>query len=99
MSSLSGSGCPLVVGFPLRRGGGSRLTNLITLGWQALAQNCSELQLLNVGWCEIITDVGVTALAHGCPDLRVVDFCGCLLITGLSIYIALYCQDIDTDRI
>ena len=58
------------------------MTCLLKCTCQALAQNCSQLQLLNVGWCELITDAGVTALAVGCPDLRVVDFCGCLRITG-----------------
>lgn len=53
--------------------------------WQALAQNCSGLQYLNVGWCEQITDVGVTALALGCRDLRFIDFCGCLQITGMLL--------------
>lgn len=60
------------------------LTGSADCVWQALAQNCSGLQYLNVGWCEQITDVGVTALALGCRDLRFVDFCGCLQITGLS---------------
>lgn len=60
------------------------LTGSANCAWQALAQNCSGLQYLNVGWCEQITDVGVTALALGCRDLRFVDFCGCLQITGLS---------------
>ncbi|KAJ7523506.1 hypothetical protein O6H91_18G052100 [Diphasiastrum complanatum] len=53
----------------------------------ALAQNCGGLEFLNVGWCERITDIGVTALANWCPDLRVVDLCGCLLITGQSVIV------------
>eukprot|EP00249_Psilotum_nudum_P017776 c26483_g2_i2 orf=492-1799(+) len=51
----------------------------------ALAKNCSGLQSLNLGWCERITDAGVTGLALWCPDLRAVDMCGCLLITDRSV--------------
>lgn len=51
----------------------------------ALARNCIALQSLNLGWCERITDLGVTGLALWCSDLRVVDLCGCLLITDQSV--------------
>lgn len=50
---------------------------------QAIAQNCGQLQSLNLGWCEDVTDKGVTSLASGCPDLRALDLCGCVLITGI----------------
>lgn len=50
---------------------------------QAIAQNCALLQSLNLGWCDGVTDKGVTSLASGCPDLRAVDLCGCVLITGI----------------
>lgn len=76
---------------------------------QAIAYNCSELQSLNLGWCENVGDLGVTSLAYGCPNLRALDLCGCVLITDESV-IALangcphlrslglyYCQNI-TDR-
>ncbi|KAG0488081.1 hypothetical protein HPP92_006892 [Vanilla planifolia] len=76
---------------------------------QAIAVNCRQLQSLNLGWCEDITDEGVICLALGCPDLRAIDLCGCLLITDESV-VALangcphlrslglyYCQNI-TDR-
>jgi F-box and leucine-rich repeat protein 1 (S-phase kinase-associated protein 2) len=49
---------------------------------QAIACNCGQLQSLNLGWCDSITDKGVTSLASGCPELRAVDLCGCVLITG-----------------
>ncbi|XP_038984242.1 F-box protein SKP2A-like isoform X5 [Phoenix dactylifera] len=48
---------------------------------QAIAYNCIQLQTLNLGWCEDISDNGVTSLAAGCPDLRALDLCGCVLIT------------------
>ncbi|KAK1300932.1 F-box protein SKP2A [Acorus calamus] len=76
---------------------------------QAIAYSCIQLQSLNLGWCENITDKGVISLALGCPDLRALDLCGCVLITDESV-IALangcphlrslglyYCQNI-TDR-
>ncbi|PKA57727.1 F-box protein SKP2A [Apostasia shenzhenica] len=76
---------------------------------QAIAYNCRQLQSLNLGWCEDVTDKGVICLALGCPDLRALDLCGCVLITDESV-IALangcprlrslglyYCQNI-TDR-
>ncbi|CAH8356207.1 unnamed protein product [Eruca vesicaria subsp. sativa] len=49
---------------------------------QAIGENCSEMQSLNLGWCENISDDGVMSLAYGCPDLRTLDLCGCVLITG-----------------
>ncbi|GAV74515.1 F-box domain-containing protein/LRR_6 domain-containing protein [Cephalotus follicularis] len=76
---------------------------------QAIGRNCSQLQSLNLGWCENVSDVGVMSLAYGCPELKSLDLCGCLLITDDSV-IALanscfclrslglyYCQNI-TDR-
>ncbi|XP_014502650.1 F-box protein SKP2B [Vigna radiata var. radiata] len=76
---------------------------------QAIGRYCNQLQSLNLGWCENVSDVGVTSLAYGCPDLRTLDLCGCVLITDDSV-IALanrcphlrslglyYCQNI-TDR-
>ena len=49
---------------------------------QAIGENCNEMQSLNLGWCENISDDGVMSLAYGCPDLRTLDLCGCVLITG-----------------
>eukprot|EP00262_Sarcandra_glabra_P004524 TRINITY_DN1560_c0_g1_i1.p1 TRINITY_DN1560_c0_g1~~TRINITY_DN1560_c0_g1_i1.p1 ORF type:complete len:360 (-),score=25.80 TRINITY_DN1560_c0_g1_i1:394-1473(-) len=76
---------------------------------QAIAYNCSQLQSLNLGWCEGVSDTGVMSLALGCPDLRALDLCGCVHITDESV-IALangclrlrslglyYCQNI-TDK-
>lgn len=51
---------------------------------QAIGQKCSELQSLNLGWCENVGDLGVMSLAYGCPDLRTLDLCGCVYITGIS---------------
>jgi F-box and leucine-rich repeat protein 1 (S-phase kinase-associated protein 2) len=51
---------------------------------QAIAQSCGQLQSLNLGWWEDVTDKGVTSLASGCPDLRALDLCGCVLITGIQ---------------
>lgn len=51
---------------------------------QAIGLYCSQMQTLNLGWCENVSDVGVMSLANGCPDLRIVDLCGCVLITGIS---------------
>ncbi|XP_030501294.2 F-box protein SKP2B [Cannabis sativa] len=76
---------------------------------QAIGRYCNQLQSLNLGWCDNVSDVGVMSLAYGCPDLRTVDLCGCVLITDDSV-IALanrcvhlrslglyYCQNI-TDK-
>lgn len=57
---------------------------------QAIGDYCNELQFLNLGWCEQISDVGVMSLAYGCPDLRTLDLCGCVLITGILILIAAF---------
>lgn len=76
---------------------------------KAIGYNCSQLEVLNLGWCENVGDEGVMCLAYGCPDLRALDLCGCVLITDESV-IALanncfhlqslglyYCQNI-TDK-
>ncbi|KAH7423984.1 hypothetical protein KP509_12G084300 [Ceratopteris richardii] len=51
----------------------------------ALAENCSALQGLNLGWCEKVTDMGVSRLASWCSDLRSIDLCGCVEITDRSV--------------
>lgn len=55
---------------------------------QAIGHYCNELQSLNLGWCEHVSDVGVMSLAYGCPDLRTLDLCGCVLITGILFKIS-----------
>ncbi|XP_050207412.1 F-box protein SKP2A-like [Mercurialis annua] len=50
---------------------------------QAIGHNCCQMQLLNLGWCENVGDVGVMSLAYGCPDLRTLDLCGCVCITAI----------------
>ncbi|CAN1234684.1 F-box protein SKP2A [Linum perenne] len=52
---------------------------------QAIGRNCNELQLLNLGWCENVGDIGVMSLAYGCPKLRTLDLCGCVFITDDSV--------------
>ena len=53
---------------------------------QAIGNNCNQMQSLNLGRCEKISDDGVMSLAYGCPDLRTLDLCGCVLITGKTTY-------------
>ncbi|KDP43083.1 hypothetical protein JCGZ_25269 [Jatropha curcas] len=57
---------------------------------QAIGRNCSQLQSLNLGWCENVGDVGVMSLAYGCPDLRTLDLCGCVCITDDSVIALAY---------
>ncbi|KAF8088443.1 hypothetical protein N665_0541s0008 [Sinapis alba] len=52
---------------------------------EAIGNNCNQMQSLNLGWCENISDDGVMSLAYGCPDLRTLDLCGCVLITDESV--------------
>ncbi|CAN8292042.1 unnamed protein product [Cochlearia groenlandica] len=52
---------------------------------EAIGNNCIQMQSLNLGWCENISDDGVMCLAYGCPDLRTLDLCGCVLITDESV--------------
>ncbi|KAF2296630.1 hypothetical protein GH714_000721 [Hevea brasiliensis] len=56
----------------------------------AIGQNCSQLQSLNLGWCENVGDLGVVSLAYGCPDLRTLDLCGCVCITDDSVIALAY---------
>ncbi|KAJ8762789.1 hypothetical protein K2173_022918 [Erythroxylum novogranatense] len=57
---------------------------------QAIGRNCSQLQSLNLGWCENVGDIGVMSLAYGCPDLRTLDLCGCVHITDESVIALAY---------
>ncbi|KAG8660563.1 F-box protein SKP2A isoform X2 [Manihot esculenta] len=57
---------------------------------QAIGRNCSQLQSLNLGWCENVGDLGVMSLAYGCPDLRTLDLCGCVCITDDSVIALAY---------
>lgn len=59
------------------------VSNFLSNCVQAIGDNCNELQSLNLGWCEKVSDAGIMRLAYGCPDLRAVDLCGCVLITGI----------------
>jgi len=68
--------------FPSATEGVIWLTSLVN-NLQAIGRNCSQLQSLNLGWCENVSDVGVMSLAYGCPDLRTLDLCGCVCITGI----------------
>ncbi|EXB79989.1 hypothetical protein L484_004027 [Morus notabilis] len=76
---------------------------------KAIGRYCNQMQSLDLGWREHVTDAGVVCLACGCSDLTTLDLCRCVLITDDSV-IALanrclrlrslglyYCQ-INTDR-
>ncbi|KAG6492595.1 F-box protein SKP2A-like [Zingiber officinale] len=52
---------------------------------QAISCNCSKLQYLNLGWCERVSDAGVTSLAAGCHDIKALNLCGCVQITDESV--------------
>ncbi|XP_074583467.1 F-box protein SKP2A-like [Curcuma longa] len=52
---------------------------------QAISCNCCKLQYLNLGWCEHVSDAGVTSLVAGCPDIRALNLCGCVQITDDSV--------------
>ncbi|XP_047976722.1 F-box protein SKP2A-like isoform X2 [Salvia hispanica] len=56
---------------------------------KAIGFNCHQMQSLNLGWCDRVSDEGVKSLAYGCPNLRALDLCGCLRITGRLLLQAL----------
>ena len=48
---------------------------------------------LDLGWCEQLTDSGLSAIAHACQQLKVLDFDSCENITDVGlIEIARHCQ-------
>ena len=51
----------------------------------ALANNCSGLTEINLGWCSKITDTSVTTLANNCSELTTIDLRYCSKITDTSI--------------
>ncbi|KAL1543751.1 F-box protein skp2a [Salvia divinorum] len=76
---------------------------------KSIGFSCHQMQSLNLGWCDRVSDEGVKSLAYGCPNFRALDLCGRLLITD-EIVVALaknclhlrslrlyYCQNI-TDK-
>ena len=51
---------------------------------QELASKCSQLEVLDVSWCPLVS-VGVRALAFGCPNLRVLNLRGCTSVDDNSV--------------
>ena len=48
---------------------------------------------LDLGWCEQLTDSGLSAIAHACQQLKVLDFDNCENITDVGlIEVARHCQ-------
>ncbi len=49
--------------------------------------SCRGLRELNLGWCEAVTEAGVTALAASCPKLEVLDLCGCIQVPFIPYFL------------
>lgn len=48
-----------------------------------------QLQELNLGWCECVTEIGLQAVAECCPDLEMLDLCGCTKVSSWEIIVSL----------
>lgn len=63
----------------------SECMNITDLGLQKFAQQCSEIQRLDLSHCMQLTDGAIKNLAFCCRMLSVLNLAGCKLVTDLSI--------------
>ncbi|XP_070192734.1 F-box and leucine-rich repeat protein 13-like isoform X2 [Littorina saxatilis] len=63
----------------------SECTNITDLGLQKFAQQCHEIQRLDLSHCMQLTDGAIKNLAFCCRMLTVLNLAGCKLVTDLSI--------------
>eukprot|EP00854_Cymbomonas_tetramitiformis_P003776 gene3776-4723_t len=59
--------------------------HLIDVSIQDFAQQCHQLQTLNIGWCRQLTDDAVLAVVEGCPKLQSLSVAACVKLTDKSI--------------
>jgi hypothetical protein len=55
------------------------------IGVCALGAGCSQLQKIDLSYCNQVSDFGVSALGAGCSQLQVVDLLGCEKVTREGI--------------
>lgn len=63
----------------------SECMNITDLGLQKFAQQCHEIQRLDLSHCMQLTDGAIKNLAFCCRMLTVLNLAGCKLVTDLSI--------------
>jgi hypothetical protein len=52
---------------------------------EAVAANCPDLEWINLGMCDVITDGGLEAIAAGCPCLTSLGLYRCDEVTDAGI--------------
>jgi len=70
------------------------MTSFITdISITTLAQNCHNLQILNINFCTEITDNAMIQLCKNCTSLLQLEIFGCFQITDLTIqYLTQFCK-------
>lgn len=63
----------------------SECANITDLGLQKFAQQCKDIERLDISHCMQITDGAIKNLAFCCRTLNVLNLAGCKLVTDLSI--------------
>ena len=53
--------------------------------YQSLVAGCGQLQSINLGDCDQVTDAGISALGAGCGQLRSINLAGCSKVTDAGI--------------
>ncbi len=62
-----------------------------------LAQRCHKLVHLDLGWCNGLTDYGISVMAQNCPELQTLSLANCDSLTGTCVVdAALHCPRLAT---
>jgi len=66
--------------------------HLTDAGITALSLNCTELEVLNISCCEVVSDVGILELASNCPHLQSLNVSGCSVSDQSIVAVAQRCR-------
>jgi F-box/leucine-rich repeat protein 2/20 len=68
LASIAGS----IVGLQLKVliCGGSHKNDITDTGLISIAKTCSQLEVLDINYCQLITDISLESIAEGCPMLK-----------------------------
>ena len=50
-----------------------------------MSAGCGQLESIDLGGCDKVTDAGISALGHGCGQLQSIDLRGCDKVTDVGI--------------
>eukprot|EP01018_Ginkgo_biloba_P036805 Gb_00784 [translate_table: standard] len=86
------NGCTALISLSLYR------CNVSNIGLGYIARGCSNLEIINLSYCQGISDSGMAVLAEGCPGLKVVTISYCRNIQGEGFekHLSLLCLEAES---